>query len=215
MIWERHRVSSFKCCDVLQMMTFTADRKYLSNYLSKYRHCSINQQIWKYLSMEISDENALRRTGIIKWRRRSAEIGERRGLWNSIDLRALPGLCHPCRRRCTQSQDQGFGIWDVQSISSHFVRRNILQIPKKKPPPDCGIAATAAAPSPNISCTHDLSPPVSDCCTPRSENAAILWQFFCMIRFWSQIAADFCLTCTSLVQSALASDLRNDFSSSQ
>ena len=87
--------------------------------------------------------------------------------------------------------------------------------PKKIPPPDCGIAATAAAPSPNISCTHDLSPPVSDCCTPRSENAAILWQFFCMIRFSSRIAADFCLTCTSLVQSALASDLRNDFPSSQ
>ena len=38
---------------------------------------------------------------------------------------------------------------------------------------------------------------------------------FGMIRFSSRIAADFCLTCTSLVQSALASDLRNDFPSSQ
>ena len=115
-------------------MTSIADRKYLSNYLSKYLQCSLNPQIWKYFSMEISNENTVRRTGFIKWRRRSAEIGERRGLWNSIDLRALPGLCHPCRRRCTQSQDQGFGIWDVQSISSNFVRRKILEIPKKSHP---------------------------------------------------------------------------------
>ena len=163
-------------------------------------------------------KNAVRRTGFNKWRRRSAEIGERRGLWNSIDLRALPGLCHPCRRRCTQSQDQGFGIWDVQSISSHFVRRKILEIPKKIPPPDCGIAAAAAAPSPNISCTHDLSPPVSYCCTLRPLLDLKMQPFltlFCMIRFSSRIAADFCLTCTSLVQSALASDLRNDFPSSE
>ena len=132
-------------------------------------------------------KNAVRRTGFIKWRRRFVKIGERRGLWNSIDLRALPGLCYPCRRRCTQSQDQGFGIWNVQSISSHFVRRKILQIPKKShprivaspPPPLLRRARISAAHMTYLLLSVIVAPSISS----RSENAAILWQFFVWFYF--------------------------------
>ena len=135
MICEGHRVSSFKSCDVLQMMTSIAYRKYLSYYLSKYLQCSFKQQIWKYFSMEISNEKCSAADGFNKWRRRSAEIRERRGLWNSIDLRALPGLCHPCRRRCTQSQDQGFGIWDFLIHIKSCCQEKNTSNPKKNPTP--------------------------------------------------------------------------------
>ena len=112
-------------------------------------------------------------------------------------------------------KDLGFGI--LQSISSHFVRRKILQIPKKShprivasPPPLLRRARISAAHMTYLLLSVIVAPSISS----RSENAAI-FDTFCMIWFSSRIAADFCLTCTSLVQSALASDLRNDFPSSE
>ena len=168
------------------MMNSLADRKCFNNYLSKYLECSFINKYENTFQWKSAMKNAVRRTWFFKWRRRSVEIGERRGLWNSIDLRALPGLCQPCRRRCTQSQDQGFGIWDVQSISSHFVRRKILQIPKKIPTPDCGIAAAAAAPSP-ISAAHMTYLLLSVIVAPLDLfliwKCSHFWQFFVWFYF--------------------------------
>ena len=116
--------------------------------------------------MEISNEKCSAADGIYQM---TTKVGRDRRTTRLVELdwfactpRTVPPLpppLHPVPRS---------GFWDLGCpihIKS-FCQEENTPNPKKIPPPDCGIAAAAAAaPSPNISCTHDLSPPVSDCCT--------------------------------------------------
>ena len=119
-VWERHRVSSFKSCDILQMMTSLPDRKYFEfKYLSKYLQCSFNQQIWKYFSMEISNEKCSAADGIYQMTtkvcrdRRTTRLVELD--WFACTPRTVPPLpppLHPVLRS---------RIWDLGFFNPYQV----------------------------------------------------------------------------------------------